>query len=123
MKYVCYVYSAISIYNLIEQINSKWTLSEAYSTLFSGLSSVVRRCINKETGKEFAVKIIDRYSEKGKVMKGRDEEQQVRTEIETLSKVAGHPNISMYNVIWILSGETFIWHLETKLRHVSLNTY
>ena len=62
---------------------------------FSGLSSVVRRCINKDTGKEFAVKIIDRYSEKGKVMKGRDEEQQVRTEIETLGKVAGHPNISM----------------------------
>ena len=74
-------------------------MSEAYSTLFSGLSSAVRRCINKETGKEFAVKIIDRYSEKGKVMKGRDEEQQVRTEIETLSKVAGHPNISMYHVI------------------------
>ena len=63
--------------------------------LFSGLSSVVRRCVNKETGKEFAVKIIDRYSEKGKAMKGRDEEQQVRTEIETLSRVAGHHNISM----------------------------
>lgn len=60
----------------------------------SGLSSVVRRCTNKETGKEYAVKIIDRYSEKGKAMKGRDEEQQVKTEIETLNKVAGHPNIS-----------------------------
>lgn len=66
---------------------------EPKETLGSGLSSVVRRCTNKETGKEFAVKIIDRYSEKGKAMKGRDEEQQVRSEIETLSRVAGHPNI------------------------------
>ena len=43
---------------------------------------------------EYAVKIIDRYSDKGKMMKGRDEATQVRTEIEALSKVAGHPNIS-----------------------------
>eukprot|EP00112_Aurelia_sp_Birch-Aquarium-sp1_P013891 Seg2976.3 transcript_id=Seg2976.3/GoldUCD/mRNA.D3Y31 product="Phosphorylase b kinase gamma catalytic chain skeletal muscle/heart isoform" protein_id=Seg2976.3/GoldUCD/D3Y31 len=66
---------------------------EPKETLGSGLSSVVRRCIHKETQKEYAVKIIDRYSDKGKAMKGRDEEQQVRTEIQTLSKVAGHPNI------------------------------
>ncbi|XP_065055502.1 phosphorylase b kinase gamma catalytic chain, skeletal muscle/heart isoform-like [Rhopilema esculentum] len=66
---------------------------EPKETLGSGLSSVVRRCVNKETGREFAVKIIDRYSEKGKAMKGRDEEQQVKTEINTLGRVAGHQNI------------------------------
>lgn len=66
---------------------------EPKETLGSGLSSVVRRCVHKETGMEYAVKIIDRYSDKGKMMKGRDEATQVRTEIEALSKVAGHPNI------------------------------
>ena len=82
---------------------------------YSGLSSVVRRCTNKESGKEFAVKIIDRYSEKGKVMKGRDEEQQVRSEIETLSRVAGHPNISMFSHI-------YSWFLQLlKVRKSSLN--
>eukprot|EP00794_Sanderia_malayensis_P014081 gene14081-15550_t len=66
---------------------------EPKETLGSGLSSVVRRCVHKESGAEYAVKIIDRYSDKGKMMKGRDEATQVRTEILALSKVAGHPNI------------------------------
>ena len=52
------------------------------------------------------MKIIDRYSEKGKAMKGRDEEQQVRTEINTLGRVAGHPNISKFII------------LQNKLMHI-----
>ncbi len=52
--------------------------------------------MHKESGAEFAVKIIDRYSDKGKMMKGRDESTQVKTEILALSKVAGHPNISKF---------------------------
>lgn len=61
---------------------------------FSGISSVVRRCVSKETQEEYAVKIIDKYSQKGQDIKGIDIVTQTYTEVKVLSKLKGHPGIS-----------------------------
>lgn len=57
-----------------------------------GISSVVRRCIDKETGKEYAAKIIDLG-----IAEGSDSNQMLestRQEINILREVKGHPYIS-----------------------------
>jgi phosphorylase kinase gamma subunit len=57
-----------------------------------GVSSTVRRCIEKETGREFAAKIID--------LAGQDPgdcealREATLREISILREVAGHPYIS-----------------------------
>jgi len=66
---------------------------ECGEILGDGLSSVVRQCIHKETGKNYAVKIIDKFSKRGEDVKGINVLTQVRTEVNALSKLKGHPNI------------------------------
>lgn len=60
---------------------------DAQEVIGKGLSSVVRKCVEKGTGKEFACKIVE----------FNDESQEERTatlrEIQTLKLVSGHPNI------------------------------
>lgn len=59
---------------------------------FSGISSVVRRCIDKETGKEYAAKIIDIGA-----ADANDPQQMLeatRQEINILRQVMGHAFIS-----------------------------
>lgn len=59
---------------------------------FSGISSVVRRCIDKETGKEYAAKIIDIGA-----ADANDPQQMLeatRQEINILRQVMGHAYIS-----------------------------
>lgn len=56
-----------------------------------GISSTVRRCIEKETGKEFAAKIIDLGADGGDAHQMRDATKQ---EIAILRQVMGHPFIS-----------------------------
>lgn len=58
---------------------------------FRGISSTVRRCIEKETGKEYAAKIIDISNESGE---GVSAYEATRQEIAILRLVAGHPYIS-----------------------------
>ncbi|CAF3844294.1 unnamed protein product [Rotaria magnacalcarata] len=66
------------------QFYQKYELKEVIG---EGLSSVVRKCIEKGTGKEFACKIIE----------FNDDNQELRdaslTEIRILKLVGGHPNI------------------------------
>ena len=52
-----------------------------------GLSSTVRRCVSRETGREYAVKIID---------KAQDEaiKESIDAEVHILSTLPRHPNIS-----------------------------
>lgn len=65
------------------------------------MSSTVRRCIEKETGKEFAAKIIDLGA-------GTDSSdtnplqmlEATRQEISILRQVLGHPNISNYIIFF-----------------------
>lgn len=64
-----------------------------YLYYFRGVSSIVRRCIEKETGQEFAAKIIDVSSDL------EDANcfslfQASQREIAILRLVAGHPYIS-----------------------------
>lgn len=60
---------------------------------FSGISSTVRRCIEKETGREFAAKIIDLGADSGDVSSSQMLEA-TRQEIAILRQVMGHPYIS-----------------------------
>ncbi|XP_015766253.1 PREDICTED: phosphorylase b kinase gamma catalytic chain, skeletal muscle/heart isoform-like [Acropora digitifera] len=67
-------------------------LSEKYDVkekLGAGISSVVRRCYHKVTGKPYAVKIIDKLSDAG----GVDIEATTREEVLVLLALQGHENI------------------------------
>lgn len=67
-------------------------LIETLTFIFSGISSVVRRCIDKETGKEYAAKIIDIGA-----ADSNDPQQMLeatRQEINILRQVMGHAYIS-----------------------------
>ncbi|KAJ8930936.1 hypothetical protein NQ314_016200 [Rhamnusium bicolor] len=63
---------------------------EPKEILGRGISSTVRRCIEKETGKEFAAKIIDLSSDG--VNEGSTLEA-TKQEVDILRHVAGHPYI------------------------------
>ena len=63
-------------------------------SIFSGISSVVRRCIDKETGKEYAAKIIDLGASEHNDC--RQMLEATRQEINILRQVMGHPYISKY---------------------------
>lgn len=64
-----------------------------YFYIIRGISSTVRRCIEKETGREFAAKIIDLGAESGDVSSAQMLEA-TRQEIAILRQVMGHPYIS-----------------------------
>lgn len=66
-----------------------------YLQFCRGISSTVRRCIEKETGKEFAAKIIDlgATTEAGETNPYHMLEA-TRQEISILRQVMGHPYIS-----------------------------
>lgn len=69
------------VYHLVNSLNSKRDL------LGEGAYSVCKRCVHKETGKEYAVKLISRRC------------QETSREVEMLRKCQGHPNIvRLYDV-------------------------
>lgn len=61
---------------------------ELKEVLGKGISSVVRRCVEKSTGKEYAVKIVE-YS-------GEELKESTLREIEIMRLIGGHPNISSF---------------------------
>lgn len=65
---------------------------EPKEILGKGVSSTVRRCIEKDTGKEYAAKIIDISADTDDCSMGSLKEATLR-EIATLRLVAGHPFI------------------------------
>lgn len=62
---------------------------------YRGISSTVRRCVEKETGREFAAKIIDLSNEDNNTQTVRES---TLSEVNILRLVAGHPYISMQNM-------------------------
>jgi len=60
-----------------------------------GMSSVVRRCIHRSTGKEYAVKIIDLCKEEDDLEHHKDTDLRsvTRNEIRILQELKGHANI------------------------------
>lgn len=77
-----------------------------FASIFSGISSVVRRCIDKETGKEYAAKIIDlgasESSDSNQML------ESTRQEISILRQVMGHPYLSEQQFLIALE---FYWTL------------
>lgn len=61
--------------------------------IYRGVSSTVRRCVEKETGREYAAKIID-VSADLEDPQGLTLRQATLREISILKLVAGHPYIS-----------------------------
>lgn len=62
-------------------------LKYSFSPPHRGLSSTVRRCVSRETGLEYAVKIINRSQ-------GNAIEESITAEVEILRSLPEHPNIS-----------------------------
>lgn len=61
-----------------------------------GISSTVRRCIDKETGKEFAAKIIDLGADGTGDVSCHQMLEATRQEIQILRQVMGHIYISNF---------------------------
>lgn len=70
---------------------------EPKEILGRGISSTVRRCIEKETGREYAAKIID-ISNDGNPAECNTQSmlEATRQEVNILRCVLGHPYISKY---------------------------
>lgn len=78
-----------------------WTTSNndipfSWPCLRRGISSTVRRCIEKETGREFAAKIIDLAMDSSAESSMNQMMEATRQEIAMLRHVMGHPYISEY---------------------------
>lgn len=69
---------------------SKYTLFEICGV---GISSIVRRCVNKQTGQQYAVKIIDISGEKSEDFHTEQTKRETMREINILRMCSGHPNI------------------------------
>ena len=68
---------------------------------YRGLSSTVRRCVSRETGQEFAVKIIDKSQDAAV-------QESIMAEVDILSRLPQHPNISERRLT------VFPWQLGPK---------
>ncbi|KAL5016502.1 hypothetical protein ScPMuIL_006091 [Solemya velum] len=66
---------------------------EPKEILGKGVSSVVRRCIEKGTGNEYAVKIIDISGEKGEEFLAEETKRDTVREINVLRLCIDHPHI------------------------------
>lgn len=81
--------------------------------IFRGISSTVRRCIDKETGKEFAAKIIDLGADGTGDVSCHQMLEATRQEIQILRQVMGHIYISLYSsflaLVRLIEDERLIW--------------
>jgi len=93
---------------------------EPKEILGRGVSSTVRRCIDKENGREFACKIID-VSGAASDPEGSAIRESTRREISILRRVAGHPYIiSLHDVF---ESTTFIFLVFELCRNGELFDY
>ncbi|XP_063541192.1 phosphorylase b kinase gamma catalytic chain, liver/testis isoform isoform X3 [Cydia strobilella] len=72
-----------------------------------GISSTVRRCVEKETGREYAAKIIDLSQESTDGVDTHTMRDATKQEIHILRMVAGHPYIIELQDVF--ESETFIF--------------
>lgn len=86
---------------------------------FSGISSVVRRCIEKETGKEYAAKIMDIGAADANDPRAMLEA--TRQEINILRKVMGHQYIIELQDVF--ESDAFIFLVFELCRHGELFDY
>uniref|UniRef100_A0A1B6M6C1 phosphorylase kinase n=1 Tax=Graphocephala atropunctata TaxID=36148 RepID=A0A1B6M6C1_9HEMI len=87
---------------------------EPKEILGRGISSTVRRCIEKETGVEFAAKIIDLSAD-------GDNKSATMEEVRILRVVAGHPYIIQLHDVF--ESSTFIFLVFELCKHGELFDY
>lgn len=68
-----------------------------------GLASTVRLCIEKGTGLEFAVKIVDISTERQSEAEARRLYNETISEVNLLRQLSGHPSISEFSIILFVS--------------------
>jgi len=93
---------------------------EPKEVLGKGLSSVVRRCVCKQSGRDFAVKIMD-ISANLVDEEGLNLREQIRREAEILRRVSGHANIVTLHDVY--ESNTFIFLVFELCRNGELFDY
>jgi len=94
---------------------------EPKDVLGRGASSTVRRCILKETGEQFAVKIIDVSQQKLIDADGLDIREQTFREVAILRMVQGHENI--IELVDVFESSTYIFLVFELCPHGELFDY
>ncbi|XP_030630205.1 phosphorylase b kinase gamma catalytic chain, liver/testis isoform [Chanos chanos] len=86
-----------------------------------GVSSVVRRCVHKQTGQELAVKIIEITAEKMTEQQLEEVKSSTLKEIQVLNMVKGHPSI--ITLVDSYESTTFIFLVFDLMRRGELFDY
>ncbi|KAK0165355.1 hypothetical protein PV328_003874 [Microctonus aethiopoides] len=94
---------------------------EPKEILGRGISSTVRRCIEKETGIEYAAKIIDISNEPHDGAEGHTMKDATMQEVYILRKVAGHPYIIELHDVF--ESSTFIFLIFELCKNGELFDY
>ncbi|MCJ8738546.1 hypothetical protein PDJAM_G00037050 [Pangasius djambal] len=94
---------------------------ESKEVIGRGVSSVVRRCVNKHTGQEFAVKIIEITAEKMTAQQLEEVKSSTLKEIHVLKVLKGHPSI--ITLIDSYESATFIFLVFDLMRRGELFDY
>lgn len=94
---------------------------ESKEVIGRGVSSVVRRCVNKHTGQEFAVKIIEITAEKMTTQQLEEVKSSTLKEIHVLNVLKGHPSI--ITLIDSYESATFIFLVFDLMRRGELFDY
>ncbi|XP_060795891.1 phosphorylase b kinase gamma catalytic chain, liver/testis isoform isoform X2 [Neoarius graeffei] len=94
---------------------------ESKEVIGRGVSSVVRRCVNKHTGQEFAVKIIEITAEKMTAQQLEEVKSSTLKEIHVLNVLKGHPSI--ITLIDSYESATFIFLVFDLMRRGELFDY
>ncbi|XP_057339961.1 phosphorylase b kinase gamma catalytic chain, skeletal muscle/heart isoform isoform X2 [Microplitis mediator] len=94
---------------------------EPKEILGRGISSTVRRCIEKETGIEYAAKIIDISNETHDGVEGHSMKDATMQEVFILRQVAGHPYIIELHDVF--ESSTFIFLIFELCKNGELFDY
>ena len=65
---------------------------------YRGVSSTVRRCVEKDTGDDFAVKIIDLTGDKDNEAQMEEIRMATHKEMNILRMCKGHQHVSKYGI-------------------------
>lgn len=76
------------------EMREREALTPVLSDSGRGVSSVVRRCVHRATGHEFAVKIMEVTAERLSPEQLEEVREATQRETHILRQVAGHPHIS-----------------------------